>query len=101
MNSTPNRAGRGDTFESRLLQALTEVDARRPVAASSLVRPRGRRRRRPGVLVVVVVAALVAGGATAAASIVLRSDRPDDKVLPLGTKTDLRPGERTAPPSRW
>jgi hypothetical protein len=47
------------------------------------------------VLVVVVVAALVvAGGATAAASIVLRSDRPD-KALPLGTKTDLRPGERT------
>ena len=45
MNSTPNRAGRGDTFESRLLQALTEVDARRPVAASSLVRPRGRGRR--------------------------------------------------------
>ena len=32
--------------------------------------------------------------AIAAASIVLRSDRPD-KALPLGTKTDLRPGERT------
>jgi hypothetical protein len=95
MSSTPNRVGRGDTFESRLLQALPEVDAGRPAAASPLVRPRGRGRRRPGVLVVVVVAALmVAGAATAAASIVLRSDRPD-KVLPLGTATVLRPGERT------
>lgn len=94
MNSTPELQG-GDTFESRLLQALTEVDARRPAAASPLLHVRRRGRRRPAALVAVVLAALVvAGGATAAASIVLRSDRPD-KQLPLGTATVLRPGERT------
>ena len=94
MSSTPELQG-GDTFESRLLQALTEVDARRPAAASPLLHVRRRGRRRPAALVAVVLAALVvAGGATAAASIVLRSDRPD-KQLPLGTATVLRPGERT------
>ena len=94
MNGAPELKG-GDSFETRLLKALTEADARRPVAASPAARPRRRGRRRPGVLVVAVVAALVvAGGATAAASIVLRSDRPD-KEMPLGTKITLRPGERT------
>jgi hypothetical protein len=94
MNSTPHFQG-GDTFEGRLLQALTEVDAQRPAAASPLVRPRQRGRRRPAALVAVVVAALVVvGGATAAASILLKPDRPE-KQLPLGTATALRPGERT------
>jgi hypothetical protein len=93
MNRTPDPQG-GDSFESRLLRALTEADARRPVAAAPPVRPRGLRRR-PAALVALVVAALVvAGGATAAASILLKPDRPD-KVFPLGTKTILRPGERT------
>jgi hypothetical protein len=93
MNSTPGPQG-GDTFEGRLLQALTEVDARRPAAAPS-VHLRRRGRRRPTALVAVVVAALVvAGGATAAASILLKPDRPD-KQFPLGTATSLRPGERT------
>jgi hypothetical protein len=95
MNSTSPLEGRGDTFERRLLKELTEIDARRPIATSPPVRPRRDGQRRPGMLVVAVVAALVvAGGATAAASIVLRPDRPD-KVLPLGTATILRPGERT------
>jgi hypothetical protein len=94
MNGTPDLQG-GDAFESRLLQALTELDARRPAAASPPVRARRRGRRRPAALVAVVVAALVvAGGATAAAAIVLKADRPD-KQLPLGTATTLRPGERT------
>jgi hypothetical protein len=95
MNGTSPLEGRGDTFERRLLKELTEIDARRPIATSPRARPRRGGQRRPGMLVVAVVAALVvAGGATAAASIVLRPDRPD-KVLPLGTATILRPGERT------
>lgn len=95
MNTTSPLEGRGDTFERRLLKELTEIDARRPIATSPPARPRRDGQRRPGMLVVAIVAALVvAGGATAAASIVLRPDRPD-KVLPLGTATILRPGERT------
>jgi hypothetical protein len=82
MNSTSPLEGRGDTFERRLLEELTEIDARRPIATSPPARPRRDGQRRPGMLVVAIVAALVvAGGATAAASIVLRPDRPD-KVLP-------------------
>lgn len=46
MSSTPNRVGGGDTFESRLLQALTEADARRPATASPLVHARRRGQRR-------------------------------------------------------
>jgi hypothetical protein len=97
MNQIPDPPG-GDTFETRLLRALTEVDARRPASAAAAAEPvrrPWRMRRRPAVLVVAVLAALlVVGGATAAASLVLRPDRPD-KNLPLGTKTILRPGKRT------
>jgi hypothetical protein len=39
MNSTPDLQG-GDTFEGRLLQALTEVDERRPAALSPLLHVR-------------------------------------------------------------
>jgi len=94
MNNDLDARG-GGTFEGRLLQALTDLDARRPAAASPPARPAPRRRLRPMVLATaVVLTLLVVGGASAATAIVLRPDRPD-KQLPLGTKTTLRPGERT------
>jgi hypothetical protein len=94
MNGTPDLHG-GDGFESRLLRALTEADARRPATAAAPARSPRLRRRRPAVLVAAVLLALaVAGGATTAAAIAFKPDRPD-KVFPLGTKTVLKPGEWT------
>jgi len=77
-------------FERRLLEALTEIDARRPAATRASARqPRRRWMRRPVVLAGAVTAVVLAGGAAAGSKLIFEPKEV------LGTKETLRAGEST------